>query len=210
MDRLTFSVTSLLVALIFVGCYTQIGYYEPQRPTRQTSHHRPDKNKRLETEHEQQAQVKTEEEAQIEAESEKFDEEYEGYYGRRKPTYGDYEPYYSPYYYEYYPTHPYYGGYYSGYPYHGYRYYPYYGGSAYHYNHSGRRPRYREHSRYHSRIGNSHFGRGGSQNHRGVRSSRPASMRPSKSSMTGKSSKAPARSLSGSRYHKLQRSERRH
>ncbi|MCZ6676901.1 MAG: hypothetical protein O7E52_06595 [Candidatus Poribacteria bacterium] len=206
MNKFVFIITSLLIMLTCVGCYTQLGYYEAPRPTRHTSYQRQDRNEKTEVEQEQPAEI------EVEAEASEMDtdttEEDEGYYGRSKPTYRTYEPYYAPYYYDYYPAYPYYGGYYyPAYPHYGY-YSPYYYGYGY------RRGRYGHHydgyyhSRPHSRIGGLHYGRQRSQSYRGVRSGQPSSSRPGRSAVSGKSSRAPARSSSGLRQHRSRRSGR--
>ncbi len=214
MNRLVLSVTLLLVGITFAGCYTQIGYYEPRSPTRQTfSHHQDERQHRDEgetMESEQDVQ------AEVEAESAPPEAEDEGYYGRRRSTHSDSDLYYRPYDYDYYPTSPYYGGYHPLYPYYGYSYYPYhsrhgyYSGYGYHgYRHHGYRHHRYRYSKRLSKIGDVHFGRQRSQSYRGVRSGHPSSRRPSRSLMKREESKAPARSASGSRFERSRRSGRR-
>ena len=118
----------LFITLMFVGCYTKLGYYEP-------------------------GYLKEKQREQGEKNEEKMEDvsdsyaETEGYYGRRKRSYGSSYPYtddtywvpYTPYpqvyyphplYYGYYGYHaPYYQYYRSYYPYTGY--YGWYGRSAY-------------------------------------------------------------------------------
>ena len=209
MNRLALTIASLLIAIIFVGCYTQIGYYKPPHPTRKTSYHRQDDQHHQEETKEIEAEE--EEEAQVKAEGEQSEAEDEGYYGHHNPTYGDHDLYYRPYYYDYYPPYPYYGGYHSRYPYYGYyhdSYYSYYG-HDYPYGHHRYRYHRHHYSRPRSKIGDLHFGRQRSQSHRGVRSGQPSLRRPSKSAVNRESSPAPARSSSGSQYDRSRRSRRR-
>ena len=206
MNRLVLSVTLLLVAITFAGCYTQIGYYEPHSPTRQTASHHQDERrhqdgeKKMESEQEGQGEVAVEEEPS--------EVEDEGYYGRRKPSYIDSDPYYRSYSYDYYPVYPYYGGYHPLYPYYRYSYYPYY--SYYgHYRSYGYRPYRYRYSRPLSKIGDLNFGKRRSQSYRGVRSSQPSSGRPSKPLMKSEESKTPTSSSSESRRDRSRRSRRR-
>ena len=212
MNRLALSITLLLALITLVGCYTQVGYYEP-RPltTRQTSYHHQDERQREDgdekTESEQESQ------GEVEAEEEPSEVEDEGYYGRRKPSYSYSDRYYRSDYYDddYYPVYPsYYGGYHPLYPYYRYSYpyysyygyYPYYGGYRY-------RP-----SRYHystprSKIRDLNFGKRRSQSYRGVRSRHPSSSRPDRSLRKSEESKSPTRSSSGARRDRSRRSGRR-
>jgi hypothetical protein len=206
MNRLVLSVVLLLVVITLAGCYTQIGYYEPRSPTRQTASHHQDErrhqdgDKKMESEQEEQEQVAVE--------GEPSEAEDEGYYGRRKPSYIDSDRYYRSYYYDYYPVYPYYGGYHPLYPYYRYSYYPhysYYGHSPYY----GYRPYRYRYSKPRSRIGDLNFGKRRSQSYRGVRSSQPSSRRPSRSLMKSEESEAPARSSSEPRRDRSRRSGRR-
>ena len=113
-----FTLLLLFTTIIFVGCYTKLGYYEA-------------------------AKLKQKQDQQIEKTEKEIENASEGYYGRRKPTYRDSRSYlsdsywvpYTPHYYTYYPPYaysyhyPWYYGYYT--PYYGYypyrSYYPYRG-----------------------------------------------------------------------------------
>jgi hypothetical protein len=199
MRSLALSLTAVLVALIFVGCYTQVGYYEPSpRLAKKTSY-----TKSQEPSEKADKPAPTEE---MEAEKEKEQAEDEGYYGQRKPTYRDYVPYYDDYY--YYPTYPY--DFYYAVPFYGYGYAPY------HYYHYGYYPygRYYDHYHYHypyrTKIGDLDVGRQRPQSYRGVGSNRPASARPSRSPANNDANNAPASGASRLQYHELQRSQRRH
>ena len=208
MNRRVLFVTLLLAAIVLAGCYTQIGYYEP-RPltTRQTSYHHQDKHQREDGDEKMESEQEPQEE--VEAEGEPAEAEDEGYYGRRKPSYG-YSDRYSRSYYDddYYPVYPYYyGGYHPLYPY--YRYsYPYYGHYRYYGGYGYRPSRYR-YSTPRSKIGDLNFGKRRSQSSRGVRSRHPSSSRPDRSLRKSEESKAPARSSSGSRRDRSRRSGRR-
>ena len=207
MDRLIFTVTFLLITITLAGCYTQVGYYEPRSSTRQTSYrHQDDRPHRDGDE-----KMESEQEEQTEVEAESSEVEDEGYYGRRKPSYGYSSRYSLPYDYDYYPTYPYYGGYHPLYPYYGYSYYPYYSsyGNYHYYGHYGYRYRRYSYPKRHSKIGDLNFGKRRSQSYRGVRSRRPSSRRPDKSLRKSEESRAPARSSSGSRRDRSRRSGRR-
>ena len=209
MNGLVLSVTLLLVVIALAGCYTQIGYYEPRSLTRQTSYHHQDErqhqdgDEKIESEQEQQTEVKAEEKpSQVED---------EGYYGRRKPSYIDSNRYYQPYYHDYYPVYPYYyGGYHPLYPYYrySYPYYSYYGHSHYYGGYGYRPYRYR-YSKPLSKIGDLRFGKRRSQSYRGVRSGHPSSRHRGKSLMKSRDGKTPARSSSESRRDRSRRSGRR-
>ena len=202
MNRLILSVTLLLVAVALVGCYTQIGYYEPRSSTRQTSYHHQDGDAKMES--------KQEEQGEVAAEAESSEVEDEGYYGRRKPSYGYSNRYYQSYYYDdYYPVYPYYyGGYQPLYPYYGYSSYPYYSYYGHYHNYRYRPYQYR-YSKPRSKIRDLNFGKRRSQSYRGVRSGHPSSRRPDKSLMNSKESQTPAPSSSGSRRDRSRRSGRR-
>ena len=213
MNRLVLSVTFLLVAITLAGCYTQIGYYEPRHSTRQTSYHHQDEHRREDGDE----KVKSEQEKQgeVEAEEDSSEVEDEGYYGRRKPSYGYSDRYYRPYYYDYYndsPVYPYYyGGYHPLYPYYGYSYYPYhsyYGHYRYYGGYRYRPYRY-GYSTPRSKIGNLNFGKRRSQSYRGIRSGQPSSRRSDRSLMKDEESKTPARSSFESRRDRSRRSRRR-
>ena len=202
MDRLVLSVTFLLAVIALAGCYTQVGYYEPRHSTRQTSYHHQDEHQREDG----GEKVESEEKAQKEVED-------EGYYGRRKPSYGYSGRYSRSYYYgDYsYPVYPYYyGGYQPLYPY--YRYsYPYYSSYGYYHYYGGYRYRpYRYgYSKPRSKISDLNFGKRRSQSYRGVRSRQPSSSRPDRSLRKSEENKSPARGSSGSRRDRSRRSGRR-
>ncbi len=212
MNRLVLSITLLLAVIALAGCYTQVGYYEP-RPltTRQTSYHHQDKHQRDDGDGEMESEQEPQKE--VEAEGEPAEAEDDGYYGRRKPSYGYSDRSYRSYHYDdyYYPVYPYYyGGYHPLYPYYRYSspyysyygYYPYYGGYGY-------RPYRYRYSTPRSKIGDLNFGKRRSQSYRGVRSRHPSSSRPERSLRKSEESKAPARSSSGSRRDRSRRSRRR-
>ena len=212
MNRLALSITLLLVVIVLTGCYTRVGYYEP-RPltTRQASYHhqaehqREDANEKMESEQEPQEEV--------EAEMEPSEVEGDGYYGRRKPSYGYSDRYYRSNYYDdyYYPVYPsYYGGYHPLYPYYrySYPYYSYYGHRRYYGGYGYRPYRYR-YSTPRSKIGDLNFGKRRSQSYRGVRSRHSSSSRPDRSLRKSEESKSPTRGSSESRRDRSRRSRRR-
>ena len=209
MNRLVLSVTLLLTAIVLAGCYTQVGYYESRSPTRQTSYHRQDERRH----HDGDEKVESEQEEQkeVEAEGETSEVEDEGYYGRRKPSYGYSDRYYRSYYYDdYYPVYPYYyGGYHPLYPYYRYSYYPYYSYYGHYYGGYSYRPYRYRYSTPRSKIGDFNFGKRRSQNYRGVRSRHPSSRRPSRPLIKSEESKTPARGSSESRRDRSRRSRRR-
>ena len=205
MNKLALSITLLLAVTALAGCYTQVGYYEPRHSSRQTSYHHQHKDKKVESEQEEQKEV--------EAEEEPSEVEDEGYYGRRKPSYGYSDRYYRSYYYDdyYYPTYPYYyGGYHPLYPYYRYSYpsYSYYGRSRYYGGYGYRPYRYR-YSTPRSKIGDLNFGKRRSQSYRGVRSRHPSSSRSDRLLRKREENKSPTRSSSGSRRERSRRSGRR-
>ena len=207
MNRLVLSVTLLLIVVVLAGCYTQIGYYEPRSPTRQTSYHHQDEHRHQDGDEKMESEQ--EEQGEVAVEGEPSEVEDEGYYGRRKPSDGYSDRYYRSYYYDdYYPTYPYYyGGYHPLYPY--YRYsYPYYGHHHYYGGYGYRPYRYR-YSKPRSKIGDLNFGKRRSQSYRGVRSRRPSSSRPDRSLRKSEESQSPAPGLSESRRDRSRRSGRR-
>lgn len=130
--QLTFTLLLLLAMVGLTGCYTQLGYYASSDFDQR--YHKVLKEEK--TEHHSKAES---EESELEKHDD--DEDSEGYYGRRKPTYRNryvspyrYDTYRAPYapypYYGYPPVfyypHPWFSGYYR--PYNGYyrSYYPYY------------------------------------------------------------------------------------
>ncbi len=207
MNRLVLTVISLLIAVTLAGCYTQIGYYEPRSPTRQPSYHHQDE--RRHQDEDEKMESEQEEQGEVAAEGEPSELEDEGYYGRRKPSYGYSDRYYRSYYDDdYYSVYPYYGGYHPLYPYYRYSYYPYYSyyGPYHYYGYHPYRYRY---SKRLSKIDDLHFGKRRSQSYRGVRSGHPSSRRPGRSLREGEESQAPARSSSGYRRDRSRRSGRR-
>ena len=210
MNRFVLSVTFLLVAVTLAGCYTQIGYYEPRSPTRQTSYHHQDEHQHGDGDKKMGSEHKKREE--VEAEGEPSEVEEEGYYGRRKPSYGYSDRYYRSYYYDdHYSVYPYYyGGYHPLYPY--YRYsYPYYSSYGYYryYGGYGYRPYRYRYSTPRSKIGDLNFGKRRSQSYRGVRSRHPSSSRPDRSLRKSEENKSPTRSSSEPRRDRSRRSRRR-
>ena len=207
MNRLVLSVTLLLIVVVLAGCYTQIGYYEPRSPTRQTSYHHQDERRHQDGD--EKMESKQEEQGEVAAEGEPSEMEDEGYYGSRKPSYGYSNRYYRSYYYDdYYSVYPYYyGGYHPLYPY--YRYSdPYYGHYHYYGGYRYRPYRYR-YPKPRSRIGNLNFGKRRSQSYRGVRSGHSSSRRPDKSLIKSKEGQGPAPRSSESRRDRSRRSGRR-
>lgn len=210
MNRFVLFITFLLAVIAFAGCYTQIGYYEPRPSVREISSHHQDERRHQDGDEKMGSEREAEEEVEAKEEPSQVDDE--GYYGRRKPSYGYSGRYYRSYsydYYDYYPAYPYYyGGYHPLYPYYGYSYYPYhsyYGSYRYH----GYRPyRYRYPQRT-SRIGDLNFGKRRSQSYRGVRSRHPSSGRPDRSLRKDEENKTPARGSSESRRDRSRRSRRR-
>ncbi len=210
MNRFVLFITFLLAVIAFAGCYTQIGYYEPRPSVREISSHHQDERRHQDGDEKMGSEREAEEEVEAKEEPSEVDDE--GYYGRRKPSYGYSGRYYRSYsydYYDYYPAYPYYyGGYHPLYPYYGYSYYPYhsyYGSYRYH----GYRPyRYRYPQRT-SRIGDLNFGKRRSQSYRGVRSRHPSSGRPDRSLRKDEENKTPARGSSESRRDRSRRSRRR-
>jgi len=207
MNKLAFTCALLLITVMFIGCYTQLAYYEAPRPVRQKVYNRQEE-KGIEREQNQQAPA---EEVEGETDSETEPED-EGYYGHRKPTYDEYAPYYDNYYPAPYP-YPYYQPYYSAYPYYGYRgpYYGYYGDSYGHYGYAS--PHYGGYLRGPYRTGDFHRNTPRSRSYRGVESRRSSSQRPRRSMENDTSNPPPAASSSkssGSRFRRLGRSGRRH
>ena len=204
MNRLVLFVALLLVVITFAGCYTQIGYYEPRSPTRQTASRHQDERRHQDGD--KKMESGQEEQGEVAAEGELSESGDEGYYGHRKPSYIDSDRYYRSYSYDYYPVYPYYGD--PLYPYYRYSYYPYY--SYYgHYRYYGYRPYRYRYSRPLSKIGDLNFGKRRSQSYRGVRSSQPSSRRPSKPLMKSEESRTPTSSSSESRRDRSRRSGRR-
>ena len=210
MNRLVLSVTFLLVIITLAGCYTQISYYEPRSPVRQTSYHHQDEHRHQDGD--EKMESKQEEQGEVAAEGEPSEVEDEGYYGRRKPSYGYSGRHYRSYYYDdYYPVYPYYyGGYHPLYPYYrySYPYYSYYGPYRYYGGYGYHPYRYR-HSTPRSKIGDLNFGKRRTQSYRGVRSRHPSSSRPDRSLRRSEESKSPAPSSSESRRDRSRRSGRR-
>ena len=215
MNRFALSITLLLAVITLAGCYTQVGYYEPRSSTRGTSYHHQDEHRREDGDEKMESEQESQ--GEIEAEGEASEMEDEGYYGRRKPSYGYSDRYsdryYRSYYYDdyYYPVYPsYYGGYHPLYPYYRYSYpsYSYYRPYR-HYGGYGYRPYRYRYSTPRSKIGDLKFGKRRSQSYRGVRSRHPSSSRPDRSLRNSEESKAPARSSSGSRRDRSRRSRRR-
>lgn len=107
----------LFTTVMFVGCYTKLGYYEPVN-LKETQHKQMEKTEKEEIENGSDTDIES-----------------EGYYGRRKRSYRSSYPYagdsyrvpYAPYMYYppvyYYPQSWYYGYGYYGYPASYYRYY---------------------------------------------------------------------------------------
>ncbi|MDE0298047.1 MAG: hypothetical protein OXN17_05405 [Candidatus Poribacteria bacterium] len=163
------TVALLLSPILFVGCYTQLGYdTAPRIATRGTN--QIDKEK-TSVEHEDDGDDQASEEHQTES------DEDEGYYGRRKRTYDRFIPYYDGYHEsELYPHHGYYSPYYSYYPY--YSYDPYYRNYGYWNPYWYGRRSYRHNTPRYYKNRDFHHGKRRSLSHRGADSHRPSSDRP--------------------------------
>ena len=152
--------TSLVVPILLVGCYTQLGHYTVSR-TGPREAGRIDDVRTL-NENQEEGNDHTGIDRQTET------EEDEGYYGRRGRTYDRYIPYYDGYYFS--DPYPYYG-YYS-------TYYPYYRNYGYWAPYRHGRRRYRQYVPRYYKNRDFHHGKKRSRSHRGVDSRRSSSDRP--------------------------------
>ena len=150
----------LVIPILLVGCYTQLGYYTAARTSSREAD-RIDKARVL-----NENQEGGDDYAGIERQTET--EESEGYYGRRKRTYDRHIPYYDGYYFS--APYPYYGYYSAYYPY--YRNYGYWDPYRY-----GQR-RYRQYVPRYYKVRDFHHGKRRSRSPRGVESRRSSSDRP--------------------------------
>ena len=160
-----FTAVLLVVPILLIGCYTQLGYNTASRIT----HRGVSQNDEAMTPDEREDNG--DDQTRIEDQTET--EEDWGYYGRRKRTYDRHIPYYDGYYYS--DPYPYYG-YYSPY----YSYYPYYRNYGYRYWDSYRygRRHYRQPSPRYYKNRDFHHGKRRSRSHRGAESQRSSSDRP--------------------------------
>lgn len=159
-NRFVHTAVLLVMPILLVGCYTQLGYNASSQITPRGVD-----------------QIKEAENNQVKIEEQTETDEDGGYYGHRKRTYDRHIPYYDGYYFsDPYPYYSYYSPYYSYYP-----HYSYYRNYGYRYWDSYRygRRHYRQYSPRYYKNRDFHHGKQRSRSHRGAESQRSSSDRPS-------------------------------